>query len=37
MASSSALVEIELWDGKIEFEGAGASKARPAAPMVAAE
>jgi trimethylamine-N-oxide reductase (cytochrome c) len=34
MASSSALVEIELWDGKIEFEGEGARAARP---MVAAE
>lgn len=34
MASSSALVEIVLWDGKTEFEGEGAT-AKPA--MVAAE
>jgi len=38
MASSSALVEIVLWDGKTEFHGESVSGAKPAAPVtVAAE
>jgi trimethylamine-N-oxide reductase (cytochrome c) len=36
MASSSALVEIELWDGKAEWHGAGSSAAGTKAPVAVA-